>query len=81
MKLSLYEYSSCPFCGPVFRAIDKLGLDVELRDVLADPEHRRELVEATGRQTVPCLRIESEDDGSVEWMHESRAIIAYLQTI
>ncbi len=80
LKLSLYEYPSCPFCGLVLRAIDALGADVELRDVMADSDYLRELVEATGRQTVPCLRIES-DTGEVEWMHESRDIVAYLQTI
>ena len=80
VKLSLYEYPSCPFCSLVLRAIDDLGVDVELRDVMADAGFRRELVEATGRSTVPCLRIES-DTGEVEWMHESRDIVAYLQTI
>jgi glutathione S-transferase len=35
-------------------------------------------VKATGRQTVPCLRIERAD-GSVEWMHESEDINAYLK--
>lgn len=80
MQLSLYHYFSCPFCTLVRRAIDQLGLRVELRDILESPDRRRELMEATGRQTVPCLRIESED-GEVEWMHESREIIAYLKTL
>ena len=80
MKLSLYHYPSCPFCRRVFPAIEQLGGDVELRDILAEPQHGQELVEATGRTTVPCLRIESDDD-SVEWLHESRDIIRYLQEL
>ncbi len=79
-KLSLYQYASCPFCGLVLRAVDALGLEVELRDVLAEPDRLQELVEATGRRTVPCLKIESED-GSVEWMHESRDIVSYLESL
>jgi glutaredoxin len=80
MKLSLYHYFGCSFCGLVRRAIEPLGLDVELRDILESSECRRELVDATGRQTVPCLRIESEA-GEVEWKHESRDIIEYLRTL
>lgn len=80
MKLALYGYPSCPYCGLVLRAIDELGVDVELHDVLVDGDRLRELVEATGRRTVPCLRIES-DDGSLEWMHESLDIVDYLRTL
>jgi glutathione S-transferase len=64
----------------VRRAIDQLDLDVELRDILEEPGRHRELVEATGRQMVPCLRIESED-GAVRWMHESRDIVDYLREL
>jgi glutaredoxin 2 len=35
-------------------------------------------VEATGRRTVPVLRIEH-DDGRVEWMPESADIVDYLR--
>ncbi len=80
MKLSLYHYFACPFCHLVRRAIDRLGLEIEDRDILASSKYRRELVEATGRQTVPCLRIES-GEGEVQWMHESRDIIDYLQEL
>jgi len=76
--LSLYQTRFCPYCHRVRDAIERLGLDVELRDIGEDPLRRRELSQATGRQTVPCLRIERED-GTVEWMHESADIIAYLE--
>lgn len=78
MKLALYHYPSCPFCGIVRRAIDQLGLDVELRDIHERSQRLRELVEATGRRTVPCLRIETAE-GEANWMHESRDIIDYFQ--
>jgi len=76
--LSLYQYSSCPYCARVLGALDRLDLDVELRDVLENREHLRELVQATRRTTVPCLRIEH-SDGRVEWLHESLDIIRYLE--
>ena len=80
MNLALYKFDGCAFCGMVRGAIDELGLEIESRDILEDPECRRELIEATGRMTVPCLRIEA-DDGDVQWMHESGVIIGYLRTL
>ncbi len=80
MKLSLYHFFGCPSCQLVRRAIGELGLEIENRNILESSERRRELVDATGRQTVPCLRIES-GDGEVRWMHESRDIIDYLEEL
>ena len=59
-------------------AIDQLGIDVELRDVFQDSQHRDDLVKVRGRATVPVLRITS-PDGEERWMPESRDIISYLQ--
>jgi len=77
-RLALYYFDTCSFCRLVRREIDRLGIEVELRDIYADPRHRRDLVAARGRPTVPVLRITSgeEDD---RWMPESRDIIRYLQ--
>jgi glutaredoxin len=77
-RMSLYQTSFCPYCERVRSAARRLGLDLPLRDIDEDSTRREELVGATGRQTVPCLRIERED-GSVEWMHESEDIVAYLE--
>ncbi|MEM1417317.1 MAG: glutathione S-transferase N-terminal domain-containing protein [Myxococcota bacterium] len=75
--LALYYYPSCPFCRRVTRVIDELDIDVELRDIWQDPQHRADLQEARGRTTVPVLRCQS---GDVDrWMPESLDIIAYLR--
>ena len=76
--LSLYEFTSCPYCARVRKFIAEQGLEIELRDVSRDRDRLEELVAATGRQMVPCLRIEGED-GDVQWMHESVDIIEYLR--
>jgi len=76
--LSLYQTSTCPYCKRVRGVLERLGVDVEARDINENPARLEELVRATGRQTVPCLRIAGED-GSVSWMHESADIIAYLE--
>jgi glutathione S-transferase len=73
----LYQYESCPFCRRVLQFLAETRIRVEMRDILRDPEARRELVEGGGRATVPCLRIER--DGEVHWLYESRDIIDYLR--
>ena len=77
--LSLYHFYSCPFCARVHRALKKLGVALELRDVSREPRRRAELVSGGGRATVPCLRMEDPDNGAVTWMYESRDIIAWFE--
>lgn len=77
--LSLYHYPSCGFCRWVRSVIADLGLDVELRDIHQNPQHRADLVAARGRETVPVLRRDL-PDGTTVWLPESRDIIRYLQT-
>ena len=78
-RLALYYMASCIFCHRVMAVIDRLDLDIEMRDVLADRSRRAELLEARGRQTVPVLWIES-PDGDVRWIPESQDIIHYLES-
>lgn len=75
--LALYYYDGCPWCGRVTRALDRLGVEVEMRNIIEDTEHRDDLLAARGRGTVPVLRITS--DGRDEWMPESADIVAYLE--
>jgi glutaredoxin len=78
-KLSLYHYDGCPFCSFTRNAIDRLGIDVELRNIFEDSQHRDDLISARGRATVPVLRVSS-PDGDDRWMPESRDIVSYLKT-
>lgn len=77
-SLALYQYDACPYCARVRGAIAKLGLDIEIRDTLKNPEYRRELIREGGQSMVPCLRI-AHPDGRVQWLYESEDIIDYLQ--
>jgi glutaredoxin 2 len=77
-RYSLYYYDSCPFCARVLRALKGFKVDVELRDILTDSKHRSALQKATGRTTVPCLRIETGTDS--KWMFESMDIMRFLQS-
>ncbi len=77
-QLALYYLPTCPFCIRVLRAIDRLGVSVELRNISEDRQFRDELMEARGRATVPVLWIQS-PGGAVRWMPESLDIIEYLE--
>jgi len=77
-KLALYHFSGCPFCSMVRANIERLGLDVELRDIFESAQYRDELIKARGRATVPVLLISS-PNGEERWMPESRDIVSYLE--
>ena len=72
----LFKTDLCGFCYRVRSWMDANGVDIPLRDINSDREAFQELLRASGRTTVPCLRIEREDD--VEWMFESADIMRYL---
>lgn len=59
------------------RTIHRLGLNIETRDARNDPQWSRELITEGGKYQVPCLKVVNED-GSVEWMYESKHINQYL---
>ena len=65
--LALYQTQGCPYCVRVRHFLQQAGKSIELRDLRGDPEHFEELVAATGRRTVPCLRIET-GPGEFEWL-------------
>ena len=72
----LYMYRGCPFCSRVQAFLAQRGIDMPLKDILADRDAYLELVQGGGRQTVPCLRIEGPE--GVRWMYESADIMRYL---
>ena len=74
---TLYQFPSCPFCQRVLRYLREAGVDMPLKDTLADPIAYRELVEGGGDSQVPCLRIQ--DASGVRWLYESLDIIDYLR--
>ncbi len=78
-KLALYHFNGCPYCSIARSAIDRLGVDVELRDIFETSEYRDDLIEARQRATVPVLRI-STPAGEDRWMPESRDIVRYLES-
>jgi glutaredoxin len=75
--MKLYQLYACPFCIKTRRAIRRLNLPIETRNVAPGSPGRAELEQGGGRIQVPCLRIES--DGQDVWMYESGDIIRFLE--
>lgn len=75
-SLQLYQFAACPFCVKVRRAMRRNALNIELVDA-KQPENRATLMEQGGKGSVPCLRIE--ENNNVTWMYESSDIINYLE--
>ncbi|GAB4216874.1 MAG: glutathione S-transferase N-terminal domain-containing protein [Rhodoferax sp.] len=77
-QLVLYQFATCPFCIKVRLELHRLALPVALRDAQHDAQARAELRAGSGAEQVPCLRI-TQADGSVRWLSESSAIVAFLR--
>ncbi|MFT5757527.1 MAG: glutaredoxin [Alteromonadaceae bacterium] len=76
--LNLYQLPACPFCVKVRRSLKRDGLNINLRNINQNENYREELIREGGKRTVPCLRIEKENE-PVTWLYESNEIINYLQ--
>ena len=77
-NIELYQFFGCPFCIKTRRAIRRLNLNIITRDAQnRQGVFRAELLKATGKVQVPCLKITN--DEKVEWMLETADIIVYLE--
>ena len=77
-RYTLYHFPSCPYCARVRDFLDEAGIDMEMRNIHADPQALHDLRSGGGSTTVPCLRIRR-DGQHDQWMYESLDIIEYLR--
>jgi glutathione S-transferase len=75
--MALYHLPLCGYCLRVRRAIWRLNLHIELRNVAKEPRWAQELRQVGGKMQLPCLRIRHPD--YTEWLYESEDIISYLR--
>lgn len=76
-KMTLYHFRTCPFCIKVRKEMHRLALPVEKRDAQHDAQNKADLLQGSGRDQVPCLKVTGAD-GQVQWIKDSGAIISYL---
>jgi glutaredoxin len=78
-SLALYQFTTCPFCIKVRQEMHRLSLPIKRLDAQHEAQHRTALQQGSGATKVPCLKITDEAHGTVQWLTESGAIIAYLR--
>mgnify|MGYP001377596563 FL=1 len=76
--LSLYDYSTCPFCIKVRRFMHEKNISIQILDAANNETHKSDLLAYGGKQQVPCLRIPQQTSDDI-WLYESDDIISYLQ--
>lgn len=77
-NITLYHFFGCPFCVKTRRTIYQLNLPIVKKSAAQGAQYRQELLEGGGKVQVPCLHIKHQD-GSEQWMYESKIINAYLR--
>jgi glutathione S-transferase len=76
--LALYIEPRCRWCKQVLSALEALDLSMEERNISKIEIFRDELSQATGKTTVPVLKI-TDAEGQDRWLSESNEIIVYLR--
>jgi len=61
--IEVYSTNNCPWCVRAKALLKSKGLDYEEIDVSADTERTLEMVERSGRRTVPQIFIDNEPVG------------------
>ena len=72
-ELTLYYFPSCPYCRVVLDCLDRLDLEIPMRDTQLEAGARDDLIEIGGKGQVPCLVIDGKP------LYESADIVQWLQ--
>lgn len=65
-KIEMYVKSTCPFCAAAGRLLQGKGVEWTEIDIGAEPERRDEMIERSGRRTVPQIFIGDEHVGGFD---------------
>ena len=76
----IYVRNYCGYCYKVVHAIKILKLEIDIKNIWADPISKDDLVKATGSSRVPVLRYK-DDQGQECWLPESDDIIKQLSKL
>jgi glutaredoxin 3 len=66
----IYTSVACPYCVQAKRLLDRKGVAYEEIDVTGDAVRRAEMVEASGRRTVPQIFIDEQSIGGFDELYE-----------
>ncbi|HJY77934.1 MAG TPA: glutaredoxin 3 [Burkholderiales bacterium] len=69
-KVLMYLTASCPFCQSADRLLQQKGVAVEKIRVDLEPARRAEMMQKSGRRTVPQIWINGLHIGGCDDLHE-----------
>lgn len=65
-KIEMYMRPTCPFCSAAGKLLESKGVEFTQIDISAEPERREEMIERSGRRTVPQVFIGDEHVGGFD---------------
>jgi len=69
-KIIIYQTSLCGFCHAAKRLLDGKGVEYQTIAVDQNPEKRQEMIDKSGRQTVPQIFIGDHHVGGFDDLYE-----------
>lgn len=71
-KIEIYSKMLCPYCHRARRTLDDLGLKYELIEITFSPARRAQMIERSGRYTVPQIFIDGHAIGGSDDLELAR---------
>ena len=65
-KIEIFTTALCPYCASAKALLDRKGVRYEETDVTFDPEKRKDVMERSGRRTVPQIWIDGKHVGGCD---------------
>jgi len=69
LKVTIYTTLACPYCVQAKRLLTHKGVAYTEIDVTADPVLRQEMIQASGRRTVPQIFIGEQSIGGFDELY------------
>jgi len=70
VEVVLYTSTSCPYCVQAKRLLDRKGIAFVEIDVSADSAKRSEMMQKSGRRTVPQIFIDEQSIGGFDELYD-----------
>ena len=69
-EVTIYTTGSCPYCVQAKRLLSHKGVPYTEIDVTADSARRQEMIEGSGRRTVPQIFIDGHSIGGFDELYD-----------
>ncbi len=71
-EIEMYSKLLCPYCSRAKRTLTDLGANFTVKDITFKPSLRKEMIERSGRHTVPQIFIDGRHIGGSDDLEDAR---------